>query len=753
MPIPSNSDNSVRIKIKTDADKSGVNETVGSLKGLAGAVAAGQAGYSLFREAVNKSKEVLISSIDATNKYQSAMLGLQSITAAYNQDNNLATQAAKDLASDGLLTVSEAALGLKNLLASGFNLDQAIVLMNRFKDTAAFGRQSSLSFGAAVTSATEGIKNGNSILVDNAGVTKNLSIILQEHGKTQQDVMNITQDASVRQALYNGLIQETTAQVGNAEKLTSTYAGSQAKAAAQTEIFKQNLGGVVELATGGLLTAYSSMLGNNQQAIISFGASALAASGLTVAMLLAARAVQAFSLQALAAAATNPLLLALTALAAVAGVVVYKAVDKMQNKVSESNKKLEENAGTLGNKVPIGAQKAGVAMEKLGKKLGDIDKQIEKTNRDFQEQLAEMVRSHEDKVKNITQQLSDESKSFDEANAERTENYQTTLEKEAKDHQKKVDEIQKAINKQLSFGKYANKKELAELQQKLDEENQQYAEQSNEKQMQYEKDVAKAKESHDKKNADLTAELDSEKALLDKHAADVASIREVTLLDEIDKLKRSHDEQLAAFEQQRADAIANAQSTTSGISDVWNNANAGLNAQLAGMGANMGSQMGDAFLGAIKESFIEVGTDLLHLIETIARFLSPQGLYDLLKNKGNVMQTFVDEWTRASIGGNNSKFGKRATGGVVMSGHSYIVGDNPDGSFNSTTEIFTPSQSGVITKNSDMNRMLQSNSTNQVTNNYTIKEVTLSSAAAVREFFAINNRNSMLASNGMSMRR
>lgn len=54
-------------------------------------------------------------------------------------------------------------------------------MMNRFKDSAAFGRQSSLSLGEAVKSATEGIKNENSILVDNAGVTKNVSMMWEEY--------------------------------------------------------------------------------------------------------------------------------------------------------------------------------------------------------------------------------------------------------------------------------------------------------------------------------------------------------------------------------------------------------------------------------------------------------------------------------------------------------------------------------------------------------------------------------------------
>lgn len=180
--------------------------------------------------------------IKAANKEQSALTGLASITRAFGHDTDRANEAAKDLAKDGLMTVGDAATGLKNLLAAGFNLDQAIKLMQRFKDSAAFGRQSALEFGQAVTSATEGIKNGNSILVDNAGVTKNLSIILEEAGFSAQDLMKATTDANVRMALFKGIIKETNPQVGDAAKLTELFAGKQAKLQAQTEVLKARIG-------------------------------------------------------------------------------------------------------------------------------------------------------------------------------------------------------------------------------------------------------------------------------------------------------------------------------------------------------------------------------------------------------------------------------------------------------------------------------------------------------------------------------
>lgn len=203
--------------------------------------------------ALHKLTDAFGSAIDAANKKQNAMLGLQSVAKAFAQDENKATKAAESLAKDGLLSVGEAAKGLKNLLASGFNLDQATTLMTRFKDSAAFGRQGALSFGEAVASATEGIKNGNSILVDNAGVTKNLSVILEEAGFSAQDLMKATTDTNVRMAIFNGILKETNPQLGDAAKLSDTFAGGQAKAATKVRELKENLGNALQPALAAIL--------------------------------------------------------------------------------------------------------------------------------------------------------------------------------------------------------------------------------------------------------------------------------------------------------------------------------------------------------------------------------------------------------------------------------------------------------------------------------------------------------------------
>ncbi|MBV6480204.1 MAG: hypothetical protein HGGPFJEG_03056 [Ignavibacteria bacterium] len=181
------------------------------------------------------------------NSYQSALLGLESISVFKGLDKNEAKDVAQnlDLVKNGLLSIADASTAFKNLLAANFTLEQSTEIIRRLGESAAFGRQESLSFGDAVRSATEGIKNGNSILVDNAGVTKNLSIMLEEAGFKAQDLMKAGQDAGIRMAIFNGIIQETNGQLGNADKLMNSSQGGLIRFSKAVDDLKIAFGGIV----------------------------------------------------------------------------------------------------------------------------------------------------------------------------------------------------------------------------------------------------------------------------------------------------------------------------------------------------------------------------------------------------------------------------------------------------------------------------------------------------------------------------
>ena len=174
------------------------------------------------------SQQFINESIQLAQDLQNALLGVGSIAAFKGINKQEAQDAVNnlDLVKSGIISVADASVALKNLLQAGFGLQQSITLIERFGDTAAFGKQAALSYGDAIRSATEGIKNQNSILVDNAGITKNIEVILRERGHTMQDLSDKVKGLSAREALYQGLLAESEAQLGDAAKLTNTYTGA-----------------------------------------------------------------------------------------------------------------------------------------------------------------------------------------------------------------------------------------------------------------------------------------------------------------------------------------------------------------------------------------------------------------------------------------------------------------------------------------------------------------------------------------------
>lgn len=213
-------------------------------------------------------------SVREANRLDAGLIGLSSVARAFRQDIDGSTAAAKSLAADGLMTVGEAAAGLKNLLAAGFGLPEAVTIMQRFKDSAAFGRQGSLEFGQAIVGATEGIKNGNSALVDNAGLTKNLSVILKEAGFQADDLQRAQSDVNVRTALFKGILRETNPQLGDAARYLDTAAGKAAQFDAGVTSLQQKIGKELQgalVGALGILEPFVRVLGAAPSVTVGFG--------------------------------------------------------------------------------------------------------------------------------------------------------------------------------------------------------------------------------------------------------------------------------------------------------------------------------------------------------------------------------------------------------------------------------------------------------------------------------------------------
>ena len=216
------------INIDTRIDSTGFNKGVknigseldglgGSLKKLAAIIAT----VFSVKAIVNFGKESIKASTDLTN----AMIGLKSIVDGQGRSFAGAQAFLQKYISDGLIPATDAVTAYKNLAMRGYTDPQIQSTLTALKDSAAFGRQASLTLGQAVSSATEGLKNENSILVDNAGVTKNVSVMWADYAASiGVGVQSLTKQQKI-QAEVTGIMQETRFQTGDAAKIANTYSG------------------------------------------------------------------------------------------------------------------------------------------------------------------------------------------------------------------------------------------------------------------------------------------------------------------------------------------------------------------------------------------------------------------------------------------------------------------------------------------------------------------------------------------------
>jgi len=183
--------------------------------------------------------------VEVASETQSAWMGLSSILNGQKKSFSEANKFIQEYISDGLVPLNNAVTAYKNLAARGYNTEQIEKTMTALKDAAAFGRQASYSYGDAISTATEGLKNENSILVDNAGVTKNVAKMWDDYAKSIGTTSNALTQQQKIEAEVNGILQETKWQTGDAAKYATTFAGRVAKLSATFTSLKTEIGNVI----------------------------------------------------------------------------------------------------------------------------------------------------------------------------------------------------------------------------------------------------------------------------------------------------------------------------------------------------------------------------------------------------------------------------------------------------------------------------------------------------------------------------
>ena len=219
-------DGTIRIDTKMDSKgfNTGIKNIVGNLGKLLGVLSKVGAAIGI-TFGIGAIAMFGRSAVQAASELSSAMIGLQSIADGQGRSFTQAQKIIDEYTKDGLIPATNAINAYKNLALRGYDTSQIEQTLIALKDASAFSRQASYTMGEAVQSATEGLKNENSILVDNAGVTKNVAKMWQEYAASIGTTANALTQQQKIQAEVAGIMQETRFQTGDAAKVSNTYAG------------------------------------------------------------------------------------------------------------------------------------------------------------------------------------------------------------------------------------------------------------------------------------------------------------------------------------------------------------------------------------------------------------------------------------------------------------------------------------------------------------------------------------------------
>ncbi|WP_409346765.1 hypothetical protein [Paenibacillus sp. MBLB4367] len=316
--------------------------------------------------------------VDEANKLHMSLQGLTEVSKALGHDVNETTKAAQDLAARGFMTVEESASALKTALATGYNLEESIKLINALADAAAYNREAHLGWGEAVVQAVRGIKQQESELTDSAGITTNLSVMWDRYARQIGKSASELTDTEKAQAALNGMMAEAKLFAGNADKAMQGYAGTQAQWNQTITTARQELGEAFIPVLNELLQKltpiivdFTKWVSTHKEFIAGTTAAAVAVGGFIAIITSLITVVAALRIAFIALGVSmGPIGIAISIISTVAaGVFAYKAA---ADAASESVMEFAKNQDELNAK--LAQSPAGRSTDDVKKMQTDIDK-------------------------------------------------------------------------------------------------------------------------------------------------------------------------------------------------------------------------------------------------------------------------------------------------------------------------------------------------------------------------------------------
>ena len=258
---------------------------------------------------------------------------------------------------EGIMTKTDLATTIKNFTLMGYSAKDTEKMIEALTNSAIRNRNANYTVSEAVRIASEGYRQGLSTLSDSAGVTENLSVMLDNYAKSIGKTASQLTEAEKNQAYLNRTMYAAEPFAGAMESYLDSLAGKQGEYSQSmretqvtfTEAMEPTLTSLLEYGTN-ILNILNSLISSNQSmtaGTVSFVATLLI---LTTAVVTVKKAYDTYKTSALAATvatkgftaalATNPIGVAILAISALVG--VFNAAKTAINEKAEAQEKLNE---------------------------------------------------------------------------------------------------------------------------------------------------------------------------------------------------------------------------------------------------------------------------------------------------------------------------------------------------------------------------------------------------------------------------
>lgn len=407
---------------------------------------------------------------EATEEYKAhtqAMSSLQNV-AEYTKNDMQDFAEIMDKYS-GIIAQTDLATTIKNFSLMGFTVEQTDGMIEALTNSAIRNRNANYTVSEAVRVASEGYRQGLSTLSDSAGVTENLSVMLDKYAQSIGKTASQLTEAEKNQAYLNRTMYAAEPFVGAMEGYLDSLAGKQGQYSqsmretqiAYTEALEPTLIAIIEGKTK-LLEIVGSLIDSNNTAVNTITTFGIAFLGLTTIVVAGKKALDLYRttlVSTIATTRTFKAVLGVSVFAAVTSAVISLTNAYNENKAAtdELNNALERyqqlKQGNLGFKEDdILSVKAEVkeiedTLEKLNKGIdpfGDGKEGFDKA--------INFMKKYGETAEEVNEQLEDRQKYLEEANT--IQNISNSLDieatktkqKEAAQLKNNVDQMQEYLN-------------------------------------------------------------------------------------------------------------------------------------------------------------------------------------------------------------------------------------------------------------------------------------------------------------------